>query len=188
MGTEALRERFEFQLAAFVALDPHEAGVLPHTRRVKRRARCSLSSTREAGYTGDLMLVPFRVVLGRAIAMLGVATLALALGCAGLADDIRRARKSYAAAAYEDALTWLEAVERDIPAAERHDQAAWHYLRGMTAYRLGDRRDARHYLALAHVIAGDDGVGLQPEWRRTLAITLTELSNEAPAGAPAEVP
>ena len=50
----------------------------------------------------------------------------------------------------------------------------------MTAYRLGERRDARHYLALAHVIAGPDGTGLQPEWRRTLAITLAELSNETP--------
>lgn len=114
------------------------------------------------------------------VAALGTAALSLVLGCAALSDDLRRARKSYAAAAYEDALTWLDAVERDIPSAERHDQAAWHYLRGMTAYRLGERRDARHYLALAHVIAGPDGTGLQPEWRRTLAITLAELSNETP--------
>lgn len=125
-----------------------------------------------------------RTLLRHAIAALGVLTFTLALGCAGLADDLRRARQSYAAAAYEDALTWLSAVERDIPAAERHHQAAWHYLRGMTAYRLGDRRDARHYLAIAYVIAGDDGVGLQPEWRRTLAITLTELSHDVPEGAP----
>ena len=119
-----------------------------------------------------------RVVVRCAAAALGIATLVLALGCAGLSDDLRRARRSYAAAAYEDALTWLDAVERDIPAAERHDQAAWHYLRGMTAYRLGERRDARHFLALAHVIAGEDGVGLQPEWRRTLALTLAELRDE----------
>ena len=105
---------------------------------------------------------------------LGVGALALALGCAGLSDDLRRARKSYAAAAYEDALTWLDAVERDIPGAERHDQAAWHYLRGMTAYRLGERRDARHYLALAHVIAGAS------RWRIEVAMVV-DCSRSSPA-------
>jgi hypothetical protein len=142
-----------------------------------------LLSAREAGYTTDVKSLSSATLRCAAVAM-SASMLALALGCAGLSDDIRRARKSYAAAAYEDALTWLGAVESDIPAAERHDQAAWHYLRGMTAYRLGDRRDARHYLALAHVIAGEDGVGLQPEWRRTLAITLAELRDETPASAP----
>lgn len=127
-------------------------------------------------------------LLVRALTVVSVVALTLALGCAGLADDLRRARQSYHAAAYEDALTWLNAVERDIPSAERHDQAAWHYLRGMTAYRLGDRRDARHYLALAHVIAGGEGVGLQPAWRRTLAITLAELSNEAPGASDRDRP
>jgi hypothetical protein len=109
--------------------------------------------------------------------------LALTVGCAGLSDDLRRARRSYASAAYEDALTWLVAVEGDIPAATTAQRAGWHYLRGMTEYRLGHRREARHYLALAHVIAGDRGEGLQPQWRRTLAITLSELGDELPGAA-----
>lgn len=120
---------------------------------------------------------------GRAVA-LGCAV-ALALGCAGLSDDLRRARRSYAAAAYEDANTWLVAIEEDIPSATTAQRATWHYLRGMTEYRLGHRREARHYLALAHVIAGERGVGLQPQWQRTLAITLDELGEEIPgADAP----
>ncbi len=106
------------------------------------------------------------------------------LGCAGLSDDIRRARRQYAAAAYEDALVWLEAVEDDIPSADMPTQARWYYLRGMTAYRMGQRGDARHYLALAHVTAGERGVGLQPDWQRTLVRTREELQEDEPARAP----
>ena len=155
------------------------AGVGPaelHRRRLPRRG--------EAGYTSVVKLDPrsccrpsSRVAETRVALALALAT---TLGCAGLSDDLRHARRSYAAAAYEDALTWLVAVEADIPAATRAHQATWHYLRGMTEYRLGHRREARHYLALAHVIVGDRGVGLQPQWRRTLALTLAELSSELP--------
>lgn len=139
-----------------------------------------LPQRREAGYTSVVKLDPRSGSLGSSCRLALAVALALTLGCAGLSDDLRHARRSYAAAAYEDALTWLVAVEGDIPAATPAQQATWHYLRGMTEYRLGHRGEARHYLALAHVIGGERGVGLQPEWRRTLAITLAELSSELP--------
>ena len=112
---------------------------------------------------------------------LAALTAALTLSaCATIYDDMRVARQHYAAAAYEDALTWLDALAPDIASQERGTRARWYYLRGMTAFRMGDLDDARHYLAIAHVIAGDRGVGLPPDWIRTLDLTLGELRLRAP--------
>jgi len=46
----------------------------------------------------------------------------------------------------------------------------------MSAYRLGKRNDALHFLALAREVSGDNAEGLRPEWKDTMDRTLTELT------------
>lgn len=98
------------------------------------------------------------------------------VGCAALADDMRRAEGSYEEARYEDTLRWLEALESDAPRMDVNMRARYFYLRGMAEYRVGHRADALHYLAVAREVAGDDGAGLRPEWRQIMDRTLTELT------------
>jgi hypothetical protein len=59
---------------------------------------------------------------------------------------------------------------------DRPMQARFFYLRGMTAYRLGERDDALHYLALARETAGENHRGLREGWDRQLAQALDELT------------
>lgn len=103
-------------------------------------------------------------------------SLSLSFGCAALSEDLRRAEATYERAEYENALVWLEDLERQVPDMDPELRARFYYLRGMTAYRLGQRTDALYYLALAREVAGERGVGLRDAWRSTLEGTLEELT------------
>jgi hypothetical protein len=59
---------------------------------------------------------------------------------------------------------------------DRPMQARFYFLRGMTAYRLGESDDALYYLALSREIAGDQGRGLRAGWGGQLEQALTELT------------
>jgi hypothetical protein len=48
----------------------------------------------------------------------------------------------------------------------------------MTDYRLGFRRDARHWLALAKATDREHPGGLAPEWRERIERYLGELNRE----------
>jgi len=99
----------------------------------------------------------------------------LFLGCAALRDDLRHAEQAFSEARYENAQTWLTDLEPSIPEMDRELRSRFYYLSGMTAFRTGERARARHYLALCREEAGDAGVGLTPDWRTNLAVTLREL-------------
>lgn len=96
-------------------------------------------------------------------------------GCAALRDDLRRAETAFTEARYDDAKVWLDDLESSVPQMDRELRARFYYLAGMTAYRIGDRARARHYLALCREEAGDVGVGLTAEWRTNLSAALLEL-------------
>ena len=98
-------------------------------------------------------------------------------GCAALRDDLSRAEQSYDQNRYDEALIWLVSLEDDTPDMDPDIRARFYYLRGMTAYRLGHRDDALHFLALTRELAGDENsTALRPEWRESLARILTELT------------
>ena len=101
-----------------------------------------------------------------------------AAGCASLRDDMIRAEEAYTATRYDHARVWLDDLEMQTPDMEPEMRARFYYLRGMTAYRLNERNDALHYLALAREVATDDESLMRPEWRSTLERTLTELTPE----------
>lgn len=112
----------------------------------------------------------------RPLAGLVLGWLLLTAGCAALRDDMQRAENAYTAARYEDALVWLEDLESDTPDMDPDMRARFYYLRGMTAYRLGKRNHALHYLAVCREVAGEDGGALDPEWRKTMERLLEELT------------
>ena len=105
--------------------------------------------------------------------------------CGTLSDDLRKAQDAYEEARYENALTWLEALDREEAGMDRPTAARFHYLRGMTAHRLGDEADARHHLALARAIAGDTAV-LPTDWKRTMDRTLADLNGPSGEETPHE--
>jgi hypothetical protein len=99
-------------------------------------------------------------------------------GCAALADDLRRVEAAYSGARYQDAMVWLVSLEDSAPQMEEDQRARFFFMRGMTAYRLGDERGARHYLALAQEIAGPDARALRSEWRQVLTRTMGEVETQ----------
>lgn len=107
-------------------------------------------------------------------------------GCAAVQDDMQRAEVSYEQARYEDSLVWLRDLEGEAPAMDVALRARYFYLRGMTEYRLGNRANALHYLAVAREVTGDQGAGLRPEWRQIMERTLIELTPRGMSHRPPE--
>lgn len=99
-----------------------------------------------------------------------------AVGCVALASELETAATLYDDAHYEAAQRWLEELSGQSGSMTRTQQARYYYLRGMTAYRLRQRQDALHYLALARVAADSTGAALRPERRVILERTLRELT------------
>jgi hypothetical protein len=106
----------------------------------------------------------------------------LLAGCAALKEDMQHAETAFDAAQYDESLVWLEDLERDAPDMDVQMRARFYYLRGMTAFRLGKRADALHYLALAREVAGDQNDGLRPEWATAMTRTITELAPDGAGG------
>jgi hypothetical protein len=98
--------------------------------------------------------------------------------CSGLRDDLRRAEAAFVEARYEDVSAWLADLEPNVTDLPRPLRARYYYMAGVTAERLGDRANARHYLLLCREEAQREGNGLSDDRRRNLALTLAELERE----------
>ncbi len=115
-------------------------------------------------------------------ALLAGAVLVGVGGCAQLRTEMAEAQRAYERERYEDALVWLTDLEDDVPEMDRRMRARFYYLRGRTAYELGQRDDALHYLALAReeVALGRAKEArravLPPEWAEDLEARLSELT------------
>jgi hypothetical protein len=100
--------------------------------------------------------------------------------CTTVRSDLHTAQLLYNDARYEEAALWLGQLEAEVPDMEGTELARFHYLRGMTAFRLGQREDALHYLVLADESANADANALPPTWRSVMERTLQEIM---PSGA-----
>lgn len=99
--------------------------------------------------------------------------------CGGVDGALSQVESHYEQARYEDAMTWLVAVEPDIHARDNVTRARFHYLRGMTAFRLDQKIQAKYHLALAKEIAGENrGRVLGVSWSQRLDRTLQILQLE----------
>lgn len=77
--------------------------------------------------------------------------------CGGASGLLGQAERAYDEARYEDAEVWLDEAEHQMPGEAAPTRTAFHYLRGMTAFRLEQRHEARHHLALARsLLAGEE--------------------------------
>lgn len=97
------------------------------------------------------------------------------LGCTSPGSDLRSAQDLYRDARYEQAAAWLDALEPELQSMSSAERARYYYLRGMSAFRLGQRADALHYLALAQVLFSDAPDDVPPQWRPVLERTLEAL-------------
>jgi hypothetical protein len=95
--------------------------------------------------------------------------------CAALRDDMRRAELAFEEARYEDVEVWLDDLEPSVADMDALLRPRFYYLRGMTAYRLGQRTAARHNLALCREEAGLDMSSLPAEWRNNLRSAMNDL-------------
>jgi hypothetical protein len=97
------------------------------------------------------------------------------VACAALRDDMRRTETAFDEARYEDVQAWLAELEPQVPDMRKPMRVRFYYLRGVTAFRLGDKVRARHYLALCREEGLPNGEGLRDDWRPILDSTLREL-------------
>ncbi len=103
---------------------------------------------------------------------------ALVCACATYREDLNRGQRLYDESQYERALSIFRVLEADQDSLSAADRARYFYLRGMTDYRLGFRRDARHWLALAKATEKEHPGGLTNEWRERAERYLNELNRE----------
>lgn len=101
-------------------------------------------------------------------------------GCTSISSDLKTAHALYRDARYEQSMLWLSELEGETAAMQRPDLAHFCYLRGMTAFRLGQREDALHYLVLADALSEENERLLPDQWRSVMQRTLQEIM---PTGA-----
>jgi len=95
--------------------------------------------------------------------------------CTSVSSELRTTQSLYKDARYEEAQRWLAELELACADMSPAELARFHYLRGMTAFRLGQPEDALHYLVLAQVLDEDDGSHLPPSWRAVMERTLAQV-------------
>jgi hypothetical protein len=99
-----------------------------------------------------------------------------AIGCTSIASELHTAQLLYKDARYEDAQIWLGELQVEASSMPPPELARFYYLRGMTAFRLGQREDALHYLALADQLNTEDPQRLPGNWRAVMERTLQEIT------------
>ncbi len=102
--------------------------------------------------------------------------LVLGLGCNTVGDDLERATRLYRDARYEASLRWLVDLEDGTGSMSQRQRVRFYYLRGMSAYRLGQRDDALHFLALGMHAHTQAPGGLSARWRDVMQRTFEELT------------
>jgi hypothetical protein len=102
--------------------------------------------------------------------------IASALGCVGVGQDLHAVGELYNDARYEEAEAWFAALRVDYADMNAAQRTKYHYLRGMTAYRLAQPQEALHALALAAQAVRTQRDALSVEQLGVLHRTLAELA------------
>jgi hypothetical protein len=113
---------------------------------------------------------------GRVRRVLASACLLVVSACTGVTQDLDLVSSLYRDARYEAAEAWLRELEVDAPGMNLRQRARFHYLRGMTAYRLYLYPEALHDLALAASAVASTGDALTDAQRNLLDQTLAEVA------------
>jgi hypothetical protein len=108
------------------------------------------------------------------------AMVVVCVACSGVDYDLRTASELYRDARYEAVQAWIAQLRREYSQMDATQRATFHYLSGMTAYRLAQREEALHELALAAHGARTSSEALGPEQVALLYRTLEELTTRSP--------
>jgi hypothetical protein len=103
--------------------------------------------------------------------------------CVSVGHDLSAVTELYRDARYEAAQAWFAQLRLEYAAMTPSERATFHYLSGMTAYRLAQHEEALHELALAAHSARMQASALGPAEIATLYRTLEQLSADR-ASAP----
>jgi hypothetical protein len=98
------------------------------------------------------------------------------VGCVGVGQDLHAVSELYNDARYEEAEAWFAALRVDYVDMNAAQRTKYHYLRGMTEYRLAQPQEALHALALAAQAVRAQPEALSAEQRSVLHRTLDELA------------
>jgi len=109
-------------------------------------------------------------------APLVIGLLLLANACTTAASELRASQALYKDARYEACQRYLEALELEAETMNDRDLTRFYYLRGMTAFRLGQADDALHYLALAAALTDEDALRLPEAWLPIMRRTLEQVT------------
>lgn len=101
---------------------------------------------------------------------------ALGTACATYRDDLDRAMGHYNRNQYENALALLQVLELDTDSLSVRERAQYAYYRGMSHFRLGQKRDARHWLGVAAATEKKENGSLGPDEKKRVDETLDELN------------
>jgi hypothetical protein len=112
--------------------------------------------------------------MGKLVALLVLGLLA----CSTYRDHLIRGQRLYQENEFDQALAIWRTLESDMDSLSWEEQTRYAYLRGMTDYRLGFKRDARHWLAMAKAIHQEHPGGLQGDWPQRTDAALDELNAE----------
>ena len=99
----------------------------------------------------------------------------LACACTSLGDEVRRAEQAFSEARYEDVEEWLSDLEPNLGKMSTPLRARYYYLAGMSAYRIGQRAQARHNLALCREELAMSAEKLPESWMHNLESALADL-------------
>lgn len=95
--------------------------------------------------------------------------------CVTYRSQLVSAQTALDANQHERALALLRDLEPDMTRLAQGEQAQYAYLRGMTDYRMGYKRDARHWLAIARAFDEQRPGTLPADWKQRTTDTLAEL-------------
>jgi hypothetical protein len=99
--------------------------------------------------------------------------LSLSLGCWNYRSQLDRAEEHYRAGRYGAAVTNLADLEHALGDLGRDDRARYSYVRGLSHAHLGQRADARHWLAMTREMV-EAGASLPETDRTDMQRALTE--------------
>lgn len=108
--------------------------------------------------------------------------LATTFGCWNYRSQLDRAEEHYRAGRYSAAVTNLADLEHALDSLDRGDRARYGYVRGLSHAHLGQRADARHWLAVTREMV-EAGAPLPETDRADLQRALTEADWVTPAEA-----
>ena len=98
--------------------------------------------------------------------------------CSGASGSLIRGQRAFEQGEHDRALAIFRDLEPDLGRLSRIERTHYAYWRGMTDYRLGDKTDARHWLALAQALEKEAPGGLESEWAARMNQSLGELNED----------